>query len=308
MAIDIQYILATIVIITFLLLTRHHYHVNIGSYSAQPNANRLKDDIKSLSLKNYFKMNLNQSAVMANILFESNEKDKSIQKISLELQQALVQIENLKSLNQNKRIIEATNSDSNSFPFSNNFKLAQEQNINIALNVPDTKLAALCEDRFGVTLIEKWKLSEQIWCDSSNSSHLQSRLRCFPYQQEHKKLDGRGADMFCVATNFFIDFSKVHGSNEASPEHKYPLGQQYYSFMTGSLFSSCSKTNKWKHSLFMPHNALQMDSFKANQAVPPDGTYIKENRPTYLLARDEDCENTFHHTADLVSNASSLPV
>jgi hypothetical protein len=31
-----------------------------------------------------------------------------------------------------------------------------------------------------------------------------------------------------------------------------------------------------------------------------NNTYEIVNQPTYLLARDEDCENTFHHTADLV--------
>ena len=46
-----------------------------------------------------------------------------------------------------------------------------------------------------------------------------------------------------------------------------------------------------------------MSSFLSDQPLPEEGTYEIEERPTYLLSRDEDCENTFHHTADLVSIA-----
>jgi hypothetical protein len=37
-----------------------------------------------------------------------------------------------------------------------------------------------------------------------------------------------------------------------------------------------------------------------------DGSYETENTPTYLLARDEDCENSFHSTADFVSECCVL--
>ena len=48
-----------------------------------------------------------------------------------------------------------------------------------------------------------------------------------------------------------------------------------------------------------------MSSFtQGSQAVPSiplEGTYEIQTTPTYLLARDEDCENSFHSTADFVS-------
>ena len=44
-----------------------------------------------------------------------------------------------------------------------------------------------------------------------------------------------------------------------------------------------------------------MDSFRAETPLPPEGSYRVEDTPTYLLARDEDCENLFHSMADHVS-------
>jgi hypothetical protein len=66
-----------------------------------------------------------------------------------------------------------------------------------------------CEERYGIPLIEKWVKSEEIWCAEQSPTKFPSELKCYPYHQEHKKLDGRGPDLFCEATNFFIDFSKV---------------------------------------------------------------------------------------------------
>ena len=68
-----------------------------------------------------------------------------------------------------------------------------------------TDMETDCENRYGVTLIEQWSKAEEIWCsDGANSV-----LKCYPYHQKHKQLDGRGPDLFCEATNFVIDFSKV---------------------------------------------------------------------------------------------------
>ena len=45
----------------------------------------------------------------------------------------------------------------------------------------------------------------------------------------------------------------------------------------------------------------QMSSFVAESPPVVLGDNIEYvDHPTYLLARDEDCENTFHHSADLV--------
>jgi hypothetical protein len=42
-----------------------------------------------------------------------------------------------------------------------------------------------------------------------------------------------------------------------------------------------------------------MRGFRPQTALPSD--HIKVTTPTYLLARDEDCENSFHSTADFVN-------
>lgn len=68
-----------------------------------------------------------------------------------------------------------------------------------------------CEERFGLSLVGKWQENRQVWCqDNSASKNSQpSELVCYRYHQHHKKREGQGPDMFCVATNFVIDFSKV---------------------------------------------------------------------------------------------------
>lgn len=66
-----------------------------------------------------------------------------------------------------------------------------------------------CEWRYGLTLIEEWKKKEEIWCETDSGAEMKSSLRCFPYHQQHKKLDHRGPDVFCEARNFFIDFAKA---------------------------------------------------------------------------------------------------
>lgn len=71
-----------------------------------------------------------------------------------------------------------------------------------------------CEDRFGLSLVSKWRENRQIWCaDSSRYKDTRggSELVCYRYHQHHKKREGQGVDVFCVAKNFVIDFSKVLG-------------------------------------------------------------------------------------------------
>jgi len=43
-----------------------------------------------------------------------------------------------------------------------------------------------------------------------------------------------------------------------------------------------------------------MSSFQPGKKLPAE--YTSVDTTTYLLARDEDCENAFHSTADFVSN------
>lgn len=114
-----------------------------------------------------------------------------------------------------------------------------------------------CEERYGDTLLHNWKASRQLWCSSVEK--LDSSITCYPYHQKHKQLDGRSPDMFCEATNLFIDFSKVSGSVAADKPAK---GTQYLSFAARSTFSACKKTQHYRDQLFMPHHSLQVsDSF-----------------------------------------------
>jgi len=75
---------------------------------------------------------------------------------------------------------------------------------------PRTKLEEQCEQRYGMELVDTWRKNEQIWCASGDQDpKLKSELKCYPYHQAHKKLDRRGPDLVCEATNFVIDFDKV---------------------------------------------------------------------------------------------------
>lgn len=69
-----------------------------------------------------------------------------------------------------------------------------------------------CEARYGMDLASIWKKNEEIWCEDTSNSELRSQLKCYPYHQAHKKLDGRTADLICEAYNFVVDFSKVRWS------------------------------------------------------------------------------------------------
>ena len=158
-------------------------------------------------------------------------------------------------------------------------------------------LGDLCEVKYGFHLVGEWRKSKQTWCEGVSSS-----IQCYPYQQRHKKLDGRGPDMFCVGENVYIDFSKVEGSvNNAGGRSKLT---NYLKYRDGSLFSKdCKKTGQWNARYLMPHHAAQMASFAdstASASITTDDA-ITEELTTYLLARDEDCENSFHSTADFTN-------
>lgn len=115
-----------------------------------------------------------------------------------------------------------------------------------------TSMEQDCENRYGMDLVHIWKKNKQSWCGSPEE---ESELICYPYHQTHKKLDGRGPDLFCEARNFVIDFSKVHGEHGA---HKPSLGSQYLSFERGSLTSSCKTTSQFQSRMFMPHHSIQV--------------------------------------------------
>lgn len=68
----------------------------------------------------------------------------------------------------------------------------------------NSKFESECDGKYGEAFISNWRDSKQIWCEDETSS-----LICYPYHQAHKKLDGRGPDLFCEARDFVIDFAKV---------------------------------------------------------------------------------------------------
>ena len=75
---------------------------------------------------------------------------------------------------------------------------------------PTTQLEDQCEQRYGMELVDTWGKNEEIWCASdAQDGEQKSELKCYPYHQAHKKLDGRGPDLVCEATNFIIDFNEV---------------------------------------------------------------------------------------------------
>ncbi|CAE7543467.1 Eogt [Symbiodinium microadriaticum] len=51
----------------------------------------------------------------------------------------------------------------------------------------------------------------------------------------------------------------------------------------------------------MPHHQLQMAKFRAEVPQPSISSIDTVDTPLYLLARDEDCENSFHSTADFMN-------
>lgn len=165
-----------------------------------------------------------------------------------------------------------------------------------SLSTPSTGFLNDCEERYGMKLIDNWKQNHQTWCLSTKTKY-PSSLTCYPYTQKHKN----SPDMFCEATNFMIDFSRVSGEYS---EGKAPRGDQYLSFDTGSLVSTCQKTNLYRNN-FMPHHTLQMRSaiFGASESDFTSAEVYET--PLYLLARDEDCENSFHSTADFVRSTVS---
>jgi hypothetical protein len=119
------------------------------------------------------------------------------------------------------------------------------------LSVPMTSFTSDCEMRYGMQLIDQWKASKQVWCTSPDSvpSRDRSELVCYPYTQKHKS----SPDVFCEATNFVIDFSKISGGHSSG---KAPRGDQYLGFDSGSLLATCQKTKAYRN--FMPHQTLQV--------------------------------------------------
>lgn len=326
-AIDI--LMIAIVLLAILLLISNHYHT-YGDFSLSTSSIS-KTDSKSIIINQKEMLALeraNQRLKNENVtisrktLVDDNRIISSLTDLikskDFQIEELLNQLEELKSLQSQKEeliLLNISNSIESASSSVNTNPDSSLPSKKYSLDVEDVELQKHCEAKFGVSLIDNWQACKEIWCGASSNSNTnsktsentsnkdnlnsgaktQSELRCYPYHQLHKQNDGRGPDMFCEATNFMIDFSKVHGKASGSKPH---LGAQYHSFDMGSLQGNCHITNKYRSELFMPHHALQMRSFQANTSLSADLEVV--DHPVYLLARDEDCENTFHHTADLV--------
>eukprot|EP00981_Chlorochromonas_danica_P003901 scaffold742_cov186-Ochromonas_danica.AAC.6 len=166
-----------------------------------------------------------------------------------------------------------------------------------------TPFESSCEQRYGMTLINEWSSHREVWCGSQTTSPSslgdeESQLICYPNHQAHKKRDGRPADLFCEGFNLIIDFAKVSGQHQS--HKKPPLGMQYLHFQPGSLQGHCQRNQYYQDRLLMPHHRLQMSSFVSTITEKMEYDE-KEEKIVYLLARDEDCENAFHSTADFMN-------
>lgn len=141
-----------------------------------------------------------------------------------------------------------------------------------------------CETRFGEGLVESYRSSAEVWCQGGLS-----RMVCYQHTYAHNSR----TSMFCEAWNVSIDGSKIKGSKPFS--HKPGRGATaYLAFDAGATTVTCEKTLNWRQQLLMPHMALQLRNLVTRQ--PPQG--VRVGGTTYFLARDEDCENMFHSTAD----------
>lgn len=65
-----------------------------------------------------------------------------------------------------------------------------------------------CDSHNGLQLAARWRNAEETWCSETypSSEEGAASLKCFPYSQFHRK----GKDVLCIASNFVVDFTKVH--------------------------------------------------------------------------------------------------
>ena len=135
----------------------------------------------------------------------------------------------------------------------------------VSLPLPLTTMEEACDNRYGHGLLRNWKKAEETWCEPRKGSA--AKIICYPYTQEHKRADGRGADIFCEAKDLFIDFSKVTSRPGADKHSRYPQ------FKPGATFSTCKRTKKYGRVRFMNHNQAQVKCFSTFVSELPSYTY-----------------------------------
>ena len=156
-----------------------------------------------------------------------------------------------------------------------------------------------CEEQFGMSLPANWASHGQEWCSppsssSTSSTSTASRIKCYPYTQAHKQ----SPDIFCEGHNLVIDFSKIHGAPQLKKDKAV---QNYLDIAPGAFSASCRKTGAYQERLLMNHQKGAFRSFKFDQPETTTTSMDYIEHTTYLLQRDEDCENAFHSTADFMN-------
>ena len=179
MKVQLEFVLVCIFTVIFLMYMHFHYHFEAAIFPGRYRVQFSHD--YSITIKNNSDLQLTE----LNALLQHQDA------LIFELKKKL---EVVHDLQQRSPLNTTTNT-----------------NTNYALEVLPTSLSDSCESRYGMKLIDNWRDKAEVWCDNDDTLPVEyrSKLVCYPYHQEHKKLDGRGPDMFCEATNFIIDFSKV---------------------------------------------------------------------------------------------------
>lgn len=162
--------------------------------------------------------------------------------------------------------------------------VARQNETIVALRRNEQTSTDSCESRFGQGLVNSYATSREAWCQGGQSS-----LFCYRHSYAH---NSKKTGLFCEGFNITIDGSRVKGAPVAQ---KVRGGDLYLSFGLGATSADCSRTSQWKQGLLMPHMSLQLRGLVTG---PTPAGARRESGTTYLMARDEDCENMFHSTAD----------
>eukprot|EP00968_Pinguiococcus_pyrenoidosus_P003067 scaffold180_cov311-Pinguiococcus_pyrenoidosus.AAC.49 len=165
-----------------------------------------------------------------------------------------------------------------------------------AASVPPHDLHDECDAMFGDGLFEAFAASEAELCRPNGSEDAAS-LRCWSLQHPYQRQRGRWST-FCEGRNLIVDFSRVHEPRSATKTRKY------HTFAQGSLQGACRRTAEWttfSPSRWMNHMRPQMESFQEVSRAGEAAYAEVEETTTILMARDEDCENTFHSAADHIN-------
>ena len=239
----IQYILGVILLLLVIIMTVYYHHFSTLTEEEKSMKHSILQYNNKIS-PHISNSNITTTNDLITLQAYINQQDNEIIALKTQLQQLQQQQQTENNININKNLhmpAESSSSSSSSYIVPRRY----------SMEAPPSTLQQDCETRYGMSLIDEWRKTEQVWCTSSptsssptTTSHIstpptktlhrpnrevvqevlqeeeevekeegkegmKSELKCYPYHQQHKRLDGRGPDVFCIATNFIIDFSKV---------------------------------------------------------------------------------------------------